>query len=454
MDDVFAPERRRILRTCALACAAWPLGGLRAAASGLFVFAEVQPLLAQVRRLTEAMAHLGEPFSDAELRELRAAEDLADAPKVQEAIERVLAGRCLAEVRINPESRVSIARGGAPARLVEQGWRAFIVKVRNEAGVTGRLAVESPQAKPVYRPSTSNAMAPPSVRQADIVDRWLALQTFDERPMEPQLSGLDVEYRIVLLYSRDRGTREAQLGAAVGEGTEDIGFRNRVAIVFTAAPSHDVTLRVRDERGQPVVASFLVEDTLGRVYPARSKRLAPDFFFQQQVYRADGETLRLPAGRVHVHGGSRSGVRHGAPGGHRSRERTGDSDRIQAHAVDRRGVAGLVLRRSPRARRGLQPLREPDRRRPARGHDAARPRRGAQHRRRAELGAELLSPASVLRGARQPSVHGLDAPAVRPRGLRVPFEPLRTSGPAAPAGIRTIRRHARSRTGRRGTCRF
>ena len=296
MDDVFAPERRRILRTCALACAAWPLGGLRAAASGLFVFAEVQPLLAQVRRLTEAMAHLGEPFSDAELRELRAAEDLADAPKVQEAIERVLAGRCLAEVRINPESRVSIARGGAPARLVEQGWRAFILKVRNEAGVTGRLAVESPQAKPVYRPSTSNAMAPPSVRQADIVDRWLALQTFDERPMEPQLSGLDVEYRIVLLYSRDRGTREAQLGAALGEGTEDIGFRNRVAIVFTAAPSHDVTLRVHDERGQPVVASFLVEDTLGRVYPARSKRLAPDFFFQQQVYRADGETLRLPAG--------------------------------------------------------------------------------------------------------------------------------------------------------------
>ena len=296
MDDVFEPERRRILRICALACAAWPLGGLRAAASGLFAPFELQPLLAQVRRLTEAMAHLGEPFSDAELRDLRAAEDLADATKVQEAFERVLAVRCLAEVRINPESRVSIARGGAPARLVEQGWRAFILKVRNEAGVTGRLTVESPQAKPVYRPSTSNAMAPPSVRQADIVDRWLALQTFDERPMEPQLSGLDVEYRIVLLYSRDRGTREAQLGAALGEGTEDIGFRNRVAIVFTAAPSHDVTLRVRDERGQPVVASFLVEDTLGRVYPARSKRLAPDFFFQQQVYRADGETLRLPAG--------------------------------------------------------------------------------------------------------------------------------------------------------------
>ena len=66
--------------------------------------------------------------------------------------------------------------------------------------------------------------------------------------MEPQLSGLEPEYCIVLLYSRD-GTREAQLGAAVAEGTEDIGFRNRVAIVFTIARSPDVTLRVRDEQG-------------------------------------------------------------------------------------------------------------------------------------------------------------------------------------------------------------
>jgi hypothetical protein len=67
--------------------------------------------------------------------------------------------------------------------------------------------------------------------------------------MEPQLSGLELEYRIVLLYGRDSGTREAQLGAAVTEGTEDIGFRSRVAIVFTIARSHDVTLRVRDEHG-------------------------------------------------------------------------------------------------------------------------------------------------------------------------------------------------------------
>jgi hypothetical protein len=204
--------------------------------------------------------------------------------------------RCLVEVRINPEARVSVTRGPAPARLVEQGWRAFLVKVGNEAGLTGRLTLESPQARPVYRPSTQNAMAPPSVRPADIVDRWLALQMHDEKPMEPDLSGLPVEYRIVLLYSRDKGQREAQLGATAGAGTEDVGFRNRVAVVFTVEPSYDVTLRVRDEHGRASVASFVVQDRLGRVYPARSKRLAPDFFFQQQVYRADGESVRLPPG--------------------------------------------------------------------------------------------------------------------------------------------------------------
>jgi hypothetical protein len=71
-------------------------------------------------------------------------------------------------------------------------------------------------------------------------------------------------------------------------------------VLFDVEPSRDVTFRVRDENGRPVMASFLVKDTVGRVYPSRSKRLAPDFFFQEQIYRADGESLRLPAGTFTV----------------------------------------------------------------------------------------------------------------------------------------------------------
>ena len=39
--------------------------------------------------------------------------------------------------------------------------------------------------------------------------------------------------------------------------------------------------------------AFVIRDKHGRVYPARSKRLAPDFYFHEQIYRGDGETVRL-----------------------------------------------------------------------------------------------------------------------------------------------------------------
>ena len=239
-------ERRIVLRTLVQMAIALPLGQGCLAARGAV---EIQPLLAQVRRLIEAMRHLGEPLDDAEVAAFAAAADSASEPAILAALDRLLAGRVLADIRINPEGRISVTRGAAEGRLVEQGWRAFLVKVRNEAGVTGRLQVESPQARPVYRPGTGNSMAPASVRPADIVDRWLALEMYDEKPMEPQLSGLGLEYRIVALYSRDRGRREAQLGAMVGTGSEDIGFRNRVAVKRLDGQRialHGVELRVVD----------------------------------------------------------------------------------------------------------------------------------------------------------------------------------------------------------------
>ena len=47
-------------------------------------------------------------------------------------------------------------------------------------------------------------------------------------------------------------------------------------------------------------AQFVFRDERGRVYPARSRRLAPDFFFHDQIYRKDGETVLLPAGKYTV----------------------------------------------------------------------------------------------------------------------------------------------------------
>lgn len=229
---------------------------------------------------------LGEPLpagEGAELRQLAAAP--ADSKTAVEKMQRILDRHAIAGVTINPESRVKVQEGPADPELIEQGWRTFLVKVHNEAGITPVLAAESRNAGSL---AGSDEWAVPG--------RFLDMQMFDKPPMRPHLSGLEVEYRILQLYSRDAGKREAKLSFNVGQGSQDLGFRNEVDILFHARPAAKVTLRVLDFDDKPTTASFLVRDTAGRVYPSQAKRLAPDFFFQPQVYRGDRESLSLPPG--------------------------------------------------------------------------------------------------------------------------------------------------------------
>ena len=123
---------------------------------------------------------------------------------------------------------------------------------------------------------------------------------YDRQPLRETLGGLKVEYRVVSLYSRDVGQREAKLAFNVGQGTQDLGFRSEVDVLFRCLPARPVVFRVKDENGQPTMASFVIRDAKGRVYPSQAKRLAPDFSFHPQVYRADGETVRLPEGNYTV----------------------------------------------------------------------------------------------------------------------------------------------------------
>jgi hypothetical protein len=263
-----------------------------AAAEELPVVEEVeyQPLAAQVIRVLDALDMLGDPLPAAETAELRRLANGAANPKQAVAeMQKILDRHCLTGVNINPESRVRVQQGPARPELVEQGWRTFLVKVHNEAGVTAVLAVTSPNAGP-------HANTP----QGLIQRRFLDLQMFTKQPMRPHLSGLEVEYRILQLYSRDAGKREGKLAFDVGQGSQDLGFRNEVDILFTASPSTPVKLRVLESDDRPTVGMFLVRDARGRVYPSQAKRLPPDFFFHPQVYRADGESIVLPAGRYTV----------------------------------------------------------------------------------------------------------------------------------------------------------
>jgi len=177
------------------------------------------------------------------------------------------------------------------------------VRVHNEAGVTAPLRGSSPNAAPLYKRSGGSPDPKVTVKPSDVGDRWLDLQTFDKRPLNKTLSGLVLEYRIVELYSRDAGKREAKIAFDVGQGTQDLGFRNEVDILFDCEPSVEVVLDVRDFDGEPTTGSFVMRDSRGRVYPARSRRLEPDFFFHNQIYRHSGESILLPPGQYDVEWG-------------------------------------------------------------------------------------------------------------------------------------------------------
>jgi hypothetical protein len=260
----------------------------------------LQPLAQQVRRLETALGFLGQPLPAEDHAAINAAIALPDESAAVGRLQEVLDRHVLARVDINPESRVKVEQGAARPELVQGGTRLFLVKVINQAGVTAPLAVQSPNSGRVYIPARNSPSPPMELSEEDVRDRWADISIYTASPMRQRLSGLGIEYAILQVYSRDAGQRSAIIGFNVGQGTQDIGFRNDMAVLFTAVPSHPIRVRVQDERGTPTTAAFLIRDAQGRVYPNVSKRLAPDFFFQPQVYRRDGGTIALPAGSFTV----------------------------------------------------------------------------------------------------------------------------------------------------------
>ncbi len=256
----------------------------------------LQPFAQQVRQVQATLAYLGQPMTQNDLELVNQAIANTDEADAIVGLEQILDKYTLAVVHINAESRVKVQPGLAKPELVERGTRIFLVKVINLAGVTGRLQVESTNALPVYIQSDSSSEPQKRVSLTDIRDRWMGIELYDKDPMSERLSGLSLEYRILEIYSRDHGQRSANISFNVGQGTQDVGFRNEMVLYFNVLPAFPLHLHVRDEKGAPSIAAFTIRDTFGGLYPNPSKRLAPDFFFQPQVYRANGETVLVPDG--------------------------------------------------------------------------------------------------------------------------------------------------------------
>lgn len=258
---------------------------------------EPQPLAANIERLIEALNFLGAPLPG----ELRA--DLVRAGQARDAarLQTLLDTRVLLTVHINPEARVRVARGAAPAVLQQSGYTPVLVKVLNDSRGTQRLRIASPQAGPVY--AGMSKLAGERMQQAHLrenenvagrTDRFLELEMFTAPPMTANLSGLDVEYAVALIYASESGQREATITFDVGQGTQDLGFRSEAPVLFTVKPAVAVKLSVQDHDGSPTTARLQFVDRYGHVFPPQAKRLAPDLFFQKHIYRMHGETVLLP----------------------------------------------------------------------------------------------------------------------------------------------------------------
>lgn len=384
---------------------------------------EPQPLLASIDRLIAAMEHIGAPLPESVATQIESLRGNDDAAFVTREVQRLLDQHALLHVVVNRDAAPLVSVGQAKRQLLEQGWKTFLVKVINPAEWRGRLVIGSPNAQPLPH-------SPPE----EVDFRWLRLATFEGQPMRASLSGLGLEYRILQLYSRDPGPKEAVFGVSVSGNTSpsdliqswrfsneasqwnannqikidaqdgslkieslgndpfmsapvkanagapttgpmvlrfwastdedgmgqvfwwtqeqpradggrrenflveggrghlyevpfhvdgkltgvridplsktgkmqidwiDLctpaaeGARSFVPLSFSATASTPVTFRVHDAQGDPAIAKFVIRDRVGQIYPAQSKRLAPDFFFQKQIYRGDGETINLPPG--------------------------------------------------------------------------------------------------------------------------------------------------------------
>lgn len=277
--------------------------GVPAAVAQTLVQVDGQPLASNVHRVIEALHFLGAPLPEQTEATLRMHMANGNSAALQETLDR----HVLFVVHLNPEVRVKVNRGPAQAVLQQGGYTPVLVKVENESTATPVLRIRSPQAGQRFGGMSSlSSQRLQRVERKETADpagdtkRFLELEIFEHPPMTSRLSGLEVEYAIALIYSLESGKREATIGFDVGEKTQDLGFRGETPVLFQIKPAVETTLRIRDVGGELTSARLVFRDAAGHVFPPQAKRLAPDFYFQEQIYRHDRETVLLPPGKLEM----------------------------------------------------------------------------------------------------------------------------------------------------------
>ena len=276
-----------------------------------------QPLLASATRAVDKLREIGEPLpDDLTSRLTKLAEDPQPDAVRSAGLQELLRPYVLADVEIDEQGLSTATPGEASPRLVQHGWRSFLVRVANPHGLLGDLSAPSNHVLGMidYQSHAARITLPDTLTVVPRIESsWLQVQLAGPT----DLSGVAVEYKVISLYSRDGGTRSGELSfiltveeeiesltrSPVRKAFQRMGFEARpyaVRLDFDCLAARDIRFDVREPDGSSTVAALTVRDVHRRAYPSKAMRLAPDMFFHEHVYRATGEVIALPAGRYEI----------------------------------------------------------------------------------------------------------------------------------------------------------
>lgn len=124
----------------------------------------------------------------------------------------------LADVQINPESRVKIAAVNSRLELPASQALPYLIYVENTAGMKSPLRIQP------FDLSTR------PVEPA----KWCSVTLVENKSSSPLLSGVLDEFKLIELQVDGKGLREVRLVADAGQGTQDLGFRATTDILIDA----------------------------------------------------------------------------------------------------------------------------------------------------------------------------------------------------------------------------
>ncbi len=262
---------------------------------------DFQPLSKHVNRLVRKLEYLGAPLPAATVNHLhQLTSDTVNQPVIE--IQKVLDSLCLASVMVNPESRVKSRQGPAQAKLYLSHPQMFLVKIINEAGVTSRLHLTSDES-PHSNHQLDHTHSQMDRNSQDLFHFRVYMPggSWLHSPSKQKLTGLEVNYAVVFVTCSESGKREATLSFDVGQGTQDIGFRSDLPILFNTLQTYPLQIdRITDTTGEDLMAGLIIKDEHGQIFPGQTNRTSPDLWFQPQVYRTSGDEVMVPEGNYTV----------------------------------------------------------------------------------------------------------------------------------------------------------